>query len=62
METGLKLAFSETPKTGFLTSWSNYKIATTEDIKGITYAHYEIKKSLFADGASFVLDGNPKNI
>ena len=33
------------------------KITTTEDIKGITYANYEFKKSLFADDASFILDG-----
>ena len=39
----------------------SYKITTTEDIKGITYANYEFKKSLFADDASFVLDGSQKS-
>ena len=39
----------------------SYKITTTEDIKGITYANYEFKKSLFADDASFVLDGFQKS-
>ena len=37
------------------------KITTTEDIKGITYANYEFKKSLFADDASFILDGSLKS-
>ena len=38
-----------------------FKIATTEDIKGITYANYEFRKSLFADDASFILDGSLKS-
>ena len=40
----------------------SYKITTTEDIKGITYANYEFKKSLFADDASFVLDGSQNHL
>ena len=39
----------------------SYEITTTEDIKGITYANYKFKKSLFADDASFVLDGSQKS-
>ena len=35
----------------------SYKITTTEDIKGITYSKHKFKKSLFADDASFILDG-----
>ena len=38
-----------------------FKIPTTEDIKGITYANYEFRKSLFADDASFILDGSLKS-
>ena len=39
----------------------SYKITTTEDIKGITYSKHEFKKSLFADDASFILDGSIKS-
>ena len=39
----------------------SYKILTTEDIKGITYSKHEFKKSLFADDASFILDGSIKS-
>ena len=39
----------------------SYKITTTKDIKGITRANYEFKKSRFADDASFVLDGSQKS-
>ena len=34
----------------------SYKISTTEDIKGIIYTKQELKKSLFPDDASFILD------
>ena len=33
------------------------KITINEEIKGITYANFEFKKSLFAYDASFILDG-----
>ena len=39
-----------------------YKISTTEDIKGIIYTKQEFKKSLFADDASFILDGSFKSV
>ena len=39
----------------------SYKISTTEDIKGIIYTKLELKKSLFADDASFILDGSFKS-
>ena len=40
----------------------SYKISTTEDIiKGIIYTKQEFKKSLFADDASFILDGSFKS-
>ena len=39
----------------------SYKITITEDIKGITYSKHEFKKSLFADDASFILDGSIKS-
>ena len=38
----------------------SHKISTTEDIKGIFYTNMEFKKSLFADDASFILDGSFK--
>ena len=39
----------------------SYKITTTEDIKGITNSKHEFKKSIFADDASFILDGSIKS-
>ena len=39
----------------------SYKISTTEDTKGIIYTKQEFKKSLFADDASFILDGSFKS-
>ena len=39
----------------------SYKISTPEDIKGIIYTKQEFKKSLFADDASFILDGSFKS-
>ncbi|MCW4346095.1 MAG: reverse transcriptase domain-containing protein, partial [Candidatus Thiodiazotropha endolucinida] len=36
-------------------------ITSTEDIKGIFLCKTEFKKSLFADDASFILDGSPKS-
>ena len=39
----------------------SYKISTTKDIKGIIYTKQEFKKSLFADDASFILDGSFKS-
>ena len=38
----------------------SYTITTTEDMKGITYSKPEFKNSLFADDASFILDGSIK--
>ena len=38
-----------------------YKITTTEDIKCIAYSKHEFKKSLFADDATFILDGSIKS-
>ena len=38
-----------------------HKISTTEDIKGIFFTNIEFKKSLFADDASFILDGSFKS-
>ena len=34
----------------------SYKILTTDNIKGIIYTKQELKKSLFPDDASFILD------
>ena len=39
----------------------SHKISTTEDIKGIFFTNMEFKKSLFADDASFILDGSFKS-
>ena len=39
----------------------SYKISTTEDIKGIIYTKQEFEKSLFADDASFIIDGSFKS-
>ena len=39
----------------------SYRILTTEDIKGVIYTKQEFKKSLFANGASFILDGSLKS-
>ena len=38
-----------------------YKVSTTEDIKGFIYTKHEFKKSLFADDASYILDGSFKS-
>ena len=40
----------------------SHKNSATEDIKGIFYTNNEFKKSLFADDASFILDGSLKSI
>ena len=37
------------------------KINISEDIKGIFYMNQEFKRSLFADDASFILDGSLKS-
>ena len=39
----------------------SYKISTTEDIKGTIYTKQDFKRSLFADDASFMLDGSFKS-
>ena len=39
----------------------SHKISTTEYIKGIFYTNKEFKHSLFADDASFILDGSLKS-
>ena len=39
----------------------SYKISTTEDIKGIIFKNKNLKKSLFADDASFILNGSFKS-
>ena len=38
-----------------------HKISTTEDIKGIFFTNMGFKKSLFADDASFILNGSFKS-
>lgn len=38
----------------------SYEISATEDLKSIRYSGKEFKKSLFADDASFILDGSAK--
>ena len=38
----------------------SYEISATEDLKSIRYSGKEFKKSLFADDASFILDGLEK--
>ena len=39
----------------------SYQLSTTEDIKGIIYIKQEFKQSLFADDASFIIDGSFKS-
>ena len=39
----------------------SHKILTSETIKGIQFIREEFKKSLFADDASFILDGSLKS-
>ena len=40
----------------------SYKVTTSESIKGIKMFGEEFKKSLFADDASFILDGSLKSL
>ena len=44
----------------YVLNYFRIKLSTTEDIKGIFYSNMEFKKSLFADDASFILDGSFK--